>query len=115
MPSREIASPAELQEAAFGIVKACYKASKGFPYHQQVLRWMKEEVSVGEAYTQRAAIYCAANCFLQVMQIFVKQKLLTRLARKFQGVGMYPVCSQGPTWLCCFMEKNIFQGIELEG
>lgn len=64
-PVKEAASKAELKEAAFSIVKASHKEAKTRPYHEQLLRWFKQPVSIGEAYTQRAAIFSAANCFLQ--------------------------------------------------
>jgi len=66
-PTAELAQPEELQEAAFCIIKAAQPASSRVrPYHDQYLRWMREGAGEGEAYTQRAAIYIVANCFLQV-------------------------------------------------
>ena len=66
-PSVEVAEALELREAAFCIIKAAQPAgSRARPYHKQYLRWLKQGLGVGEAYTQRAAIHNAAHCYLQV-------------------------------------------------
>lgn len=66
-PSKELATSEELQEAAFSIVKASQRdVPRAKPYYMQLLRWLKEGLHAGEAYTQRSAIFAAANCFLQV-------------------------------------------------
>ena len=63
----EALTAGELQEAAFCIIKAAHQQlPKAKPYHEQHLRWLKFGPGIGEAYTQRAAIYAAAKCFLQV-------------------------------------------------
>jgi len=63
----ELAQPEELREAAFCIIKAAQPAnSRARPYHEQYLRWLREGAGAEEAYTQRAAVYNVANCFLQV-------------------------------------------------
>ena len=65
--SIEVAEAGELREAAFCIIKAAQPAgSRARPYHEQYLRWLKQGVGSGEAYTQRAAIHNAAHCYLQV-------------------------------------------------
>ncbi len=64
-PYKEAATKLELKEAAFSIVKASHKEAKTRPYHEQLLRWYKYPITLGEAYSQRAAIFSAANCFLQ--------------------------------------------------
>ena len=64
-PCKEAVTDAELKEAAFSIVKASHKETKTRPYHEQLLRWYTQPVTAGEAYTQRAAIFSAANGFLQ--------------------------------------------------
>lgn len=69
MPCKEAVTEAELKEGAFSIVKASHKETKTRPYHEQLLRWFKEPVTIGEAYTQRAAIFSAANCFLQAQPL----------------------------------------------
>ncbi len=63
----EAASSAELAEAAFCIIKAAQQdLPRAKPYHDQYLRWLREGPCIGEAMTQRAAIYAATKCFLQV-------------------------------------------------
>ena len=65
-PAVEVAEADELREAAFCIVKAAQPVgSRTRPYHEQYLRWLKQAPGLGEAYTQRAAIYNAAHCYLQ--------------------------------------------------
>lgn len=67
----EVARTEELEEAAFSIIKqARHELPKELPYHDQYLRWLLAGPSIGEAYTQRAAFYAAAKCFLQASTFF---------------------------------------------
>lgn len=66
----EALTAGELQEAAFCIIKSAQQQlPKAKPYHEQYLHWLKSGAPIGEAYTQRAAIYAAAECFLQVASL----------------------------------------------
>lgn len=66
-PTQEAATPEELREAAFCVLKEAHAGTRPpGVYHERYITWLMCGLPSWEAYLERAGIYLKAHCYLQV-------------------------------------------------
>lgn len=66
-PNEETATPEELKEAAFCVLKEAHAGTRPpGVYHERYITWLLRGLPSWEAYLERAGIYLKAHCYLQV-------------------------------------------------